>query len=113
MNDVVTLRHVRVFPGAKADKEQRVKVLEEAAEFHAAAQEHEESLLDKEPLFEVMMVEYADLVQAATNYVVGAGATQSDIMDAFSSCEAKNAARGRYDKPQAQSLIERVNEVCS
>lgn len=86
---------VETFEGAKADKAQALKVIEEAAELFAAWQawEAESDAEAKEPLREAMMDEAADAVQAMANFIVGAGVAR--MADCMTACMERNEARGR------------------
>ena len=83
---------VQTFPNAMADKEQIVKVLEEAAEVHGAWQGLADA--DGEGGLDDLVSECADLVQAVSNLLAGVGI--HDMRQAMSACHERNLERGRF-----------------
>lgn len=89
---------VKPFPDVKADKEQVLKILEEAAEVFSAwedymrikpylnsAPEHEKKILN----------ECADLIQATCNLISALGGEGFEVYK--QACFQRNLDRGRYD----------------
>lgn len=83
---------VQTFPNVVADKEQVVKVLEEAAEVHGAWQR----LIDANGRrgLDDLVSECADLIQATSNLLAGVGVY--DMRQAMSACHERNLERGRF-----------------
>lgn len=82
----VNIGKVATFPGAKPDKAQALKVLEEAAEVFGAWQ-----AFDDYELF----YECADVIQATCNLVAAFGI--SDFAPYMEECRTRNEERGRFD----------------
>lgn len=80
----VNIGEVATFPGAKPDKAQALKVLEEAAEVFGAWQ-----AFDDYELF----YECADVIQATCNLVAAFGV--SDFAPYMEECRMRNEERGR------------------
>lgn len=104
--DEVIIGEVKPFPNCKPDKEQALKVLEEAAEVFGAWQEYEQyhsqhSVWDypkvqtAKILKTKMFNEIADVIQACVNLLSAYGAT--DFAPYVEQCEQRNRDRGRYD----------------
>lgn len=101
---MVEIGSVATFEAVVANKEQAVKVLEEAAELYAAWQEwaaldHNEQgyMEDLQAAVMAMRAECADLIQAACNLMEGIGAR--DLNGAMQACRLRNELRGRvYSK---------------
>ena len=92
---------VPVFEGAEADKAQALKVIEEAAELFAAWQawKKEAHMFGKPQLYDAMVEEAADVVQALANFLAGLGV--EDIRRAMADCMERNEQRGRvYAVPE-------------
>lgn len=83
---------VQTFPNAVADKEQVVKILEEAAEVFGAWQKIIDAN-DRRDLND-LVGECADLIQATSNLLAGAGVY--DMRQAMSECHERNLKRGRF-----------------
>ena len=89
------------FIGLKPDKEQAVKVLEEAAELYAAWQLYEQAkkLGDEKRVAAAARHfedEAADVVQAVGNLCDSEGV--NDLRRAQKACTMRNRLRGRYGK---------------
>lgn len=101
---MVEVGNVATFEAVVANKEQALKVLEEAAELYAAWQEwkaldpKEQSYMeDLRSAVMAMRAECADLIQAACNLMEGIGAR--DLEGAMQACRLRNELRGRvYSK---------------
>lgn len=90
----VSIGEVATFPGAKADKAQALKVLEEAAEVFGAWQagyDHDHP----NPSRWQILDECADVIQAACNLVAAYGVT--DFAPYMDMCRRRNEERGRFD----------------
>lgn len=88
----VNIGEVATFPGAKADKAQALKVLEEAAEVFGAWQEADDG--EKSALSRwLVLAECADVIQATCNLLAGMGVT--DFAPHMDMCRARNEERGR------------------
>ncbi len=95
----VKLTNVRSFPGVQPDKEQAVKVLEEAAEVFGAWQElwdAVEGTSEKRvhSARESLFAEIADTITACCNLAAALGA--DDLTPFLARCEERNRGRGRY-----------------
>lgn len=88
----VSIGEVATFPGAKADKAQVLKVLEEAAEVFGAWQEAD-GYDFADFLVELVLAECADVIQATCNLLAGMGVT--DFAPHMDMCRARNEERGR------------------
>lgn len=88
----VNIGEVATFPGAKADKAQALKVLEEAAEVFGAWQEADDYGF-ADFLVEPVLDECADVIQATCNLIAGLGA--SSFVSWMDDCRARNEERGR------------------
>ena len=93
---------VRTFPNVKADKEQVLKILEEAAEVYSAWESWEE--FENPSLkwsyvacskYRDLLSECADVIQATCNLMSALGV--EDATYQMEQCEKRNAKRGRYD----------------
>ena len=90
----VNIGEVAICPGAKADKAQALKVLEEAAEVFGAWQEADDySFADF--LVEPVLDECADVIQATCNLIAALGA--SSFVSWMDDCRERNEKRGRFD----------------
>lgn len=90
----VNIGEVATFPGAKADKAQALKVLEEAAEVFGAWQVYD----DFDPphcLVEPVLDECADVIQATCNLLAALGVI--DFEPYMDECRKRNEERGRFD----------------
>ncbi|WP_281623870.1 hypothetical protein [Senegalimassilia anaerobia] len=88
----VSIGEVATFPGAKADKAQALKVLEEAAEVFGAWQVFD----DYEPpsfFAGAVLDECADVIQATCNLLAALGMT--DFEPYMEDCHKRNEERGR------------------
>ena len=102
------LGNVLPFPGAKPDKPQALKVLEEASETVEAfkkwflADGFRKRNSEKVPAdwadaeFADLMDEIADTIQASCNLAAALGVT--DLTPHLARCEERNRRRGRYDE---------------
>lgn len=90
----VNIGKVATFPGAKADKAQALKVLEEAAEVFGAWQVYDDSDIYG-LLTDVVLDECADVIQATCNLVAALGVT--DFAPNMEECRELNEERGRFD----------------
>lgn len=96
----IKLGTVRAFPNVNPDKEQALKVLEEAAEVVEAFK----NLLcasgdsDYDPRWERedLLDEIADTVTACCNLAASLGV--HDLTPYIARCEERNRRRGRYDR---------------
>ena len=101
------LGNVLPFHGAKPDKAQALKVLEEAAEVFGAWQQHdgasriftdasESSAMAMANLEHDLLDEIADTIKACCNLASALGVT--DLTPYLARCEERNRRRGRYDE---------------
>ena len=90
----VSIGEVATFPGAKADKAQVLKVLEEAAEVFGAWQEADDYGF-ADFLVEPVLDECADVIQATCNLIAALGATS--FVSWMDDCRERNEERGRFD----------------
>ena len=102
------LGNVLPFPGAKPDKPQALKVLEEASETVEAfkkwllADGFQKCNTEKVPAdfadaeFNDLMDEIADTIQASCNLAAALGV--EDLAPYLARCEERNRHRGRYDE---------------
>lgn len=90
----VRVGEVSAFPGAKPDKAQALKVLEEAAEAYAAWQDWDAGEDFKPCYREDLLDEIADVIQAACNLADALDAT--DLAPYVATCRIRNEERGRY-----------------
>lgn len=92
----IKLDSVRAFPDARANKEQALKVLEEAAEVVVAWQVYDSD--DRTHIgynAHVLLDEIADTITACCNLASALGVT--DITPYLARCEERNRKRGRYE----------------
>lgn len=105
----IKLDSVRAFPDARANEEQALKVLKEAAEVFGAWQVRES--YDTETIGEIytpeqcmsiraindgnLLDELADTIQACCNLASALGVT--DLTPYLARCEERNRKRGRYE----------------
>lgn len=104
----VKLGNVLPFPGAKPDKAQALKVLEEASETVEACKKwlladgFQKCNAEKVPAdwadaeFNDLMDEIADTILACCNLSASLGVT--DLTPYLARCEERNRKRGRYDE---------------
>ena len=85
---------VAIFPGAKADKEQVLKVLEEAAEVFGAWQALDTGECTNSKRVDVLD-ECADVIQAVANLIYAMG--ERDFAPYMDDCRERNEKRGRFD----------------
>ena len=90
----VSIGEVATFPGAKADKAQVLKVLEEAAEVFGAWQEADDYGFT-DFLVEPVLDECADVIQATCNLIAALGTTS--FVSWMDDCRERNEERGRFD----------------
>ena len=91
MSKTLHIGDVRLFDEPRADKEQAVKVLEEAAEAFAAWQANEE---EPSPFARYqLLAECADVIQAVANLAGALGV--DDLRPHMAACERRNRKRGR------------------
>lgn len=90
----VKLTSVRTFPGARPDKEQALKVVEESAEVFSAWEGWQ--TVEDEGVREMLLDEIADTIQACCNLAASLGVT--DLTTYLARCEERNRRRGRYDE---------------
>lgn len=89
------------FPDASCDREQAMKILEEAAEVFAEVDKYENTHYDGynsediEYCEDRIVSECCDLITATANLLAGLGKT--DIHGAMVACMVNNWNRGRYD----------------
>lgn len=88
----VSIGEVATFPGAKPDKAQALKVLEEAAEVFGAWQEAD-GYDFADFLVEPVLDKCADVIQATCNLVAALGAT--DLAPYMEECRMRNEERAR------------------
>lgn len=98
----IKLGGVRAFPGAVPDKEQALKVLEEAAEVVEAFKRADpgdvlpvaRQFPDCNKRILPLVDEIADTIQASCNLAAALGVT--DLTPYLARCEERNRERGRY-----------------
>lgn len=90
----VRVGEVAPFPGAKPDKAQALKLLEEAAEVFGAWQDWDRGTDFKPKSRIAVLDEIADVVQAACNLAAAFGVT--DFAPYMQDCRIRNEERGRY-----------------
>lgn len=90
----VSIGEVATFPGAKADKAQALKVLEEAAEVFGAWQQFDDGESPSLSRWRVL-AECADVIQATCNLLSGMGV--ADFTPYVAMCRTRNEERGRFD----------------
>lgn len=90
---MVEVGNVETFDGARPDKAQAVKVLEEAAEVFAAWQRYDAATDLKGACRLLMEGECADLIQATCNLLAASGV--DSLSGALEVCKVMNIARGR------------------
>ena len=90
----VSIGEVATFPGAKADKAQALKVLEEAAEVFGAWQRFDDGESPSLSRWRVL-AECADVIQATCNLLSGMGV--ADFTPYVAMCRTRNEERGRFD----------------
>lgn len=88
----IRIGEVATFPGARADKDQALKVLEEADEVFGAWQQFDDG---ESPALSrwLVLAECADVIQATCNLLAGMGVT--DFAPHMDMCRARNEERGR------------------
>ena len=89
----VSIGEVATFPGAKADKAQALKVLEEAAEVFGAWQAFNADQDGNTSAIFLLLDECADVIQATCNLVAALGVT--DFASYMDMCKRRNEERGR------------------
>lgn len=89
----VNIGTVRAFPGAKPDKAQALKVVEEAAEVFSAWEQW--SSVDDAGVRDMLVAELADCVTACANLAAALGVY--DLARAVKEAEVRNEERGRYE----------------
>ena len=90
--NTIKIGDVRTFPNAAVNKEQALKVLEEAAEVYSAWENLSNDIDDAEYM---LAVECADLITATSNLLYGLGITDAGIF--IEHVRKKNEVRGRYE----------------
>lgn len=101
------LTNVRTFPGARPDKPQALKVLEEASETVEAFKQYDRACTDvihpseaapfmRAGFKDALMDEIADTIQACCNLAAALGVT--DLTPYLARCEERNRERGRYEQ---------------
>lgn len=88
----VNIGTVRTFPGVLPDKEQALKVVEEAAEVFSAWEQW--SSVRDEGIRDMLVGELADCVTACANLAAALGVY--DLARAVKEAELRNEERGRY-----------------
>ena len=88
----VNIGTVRTFPGVLPDKEQALKVVEEAAEVFSAWEQW--SSVRDEGIRDMLVGELADCVTACANLAAALGVY--DLARAVKEAEVRNEERGRY-----------------
>ena len=101
---------VSTFKNPKADKEQAMKIIEEAAEVFGAWQTYNEN----EESFEsgycasALLHECADVIQATCNFLAGLGVT--DFTGYMASCKINNRYRGREYEDTKLTFTKEIKE---
>lgn len=90
----VNIGEVATFPGAKADKEQALKVLEEAAEVFGAWQAFNADQDGNTSAIFSLLDECADVIQAVSNLVAALNVV--DFAPYMDDCRIRNEERGRF-----------------
>ena len=90
----VSIGEVATFPGAKADKAQALKVLEEAAEVFGAWQALDTGECSSSKRVDVLN-ECADVIQSVANLIYAMG--ERDFAPYMNACRERNEKRGRFD----------------
>lgn len=91
----VTIGKVAVFPNVEANKDQALKIVEEAAEVFGAWQtwtDDDGCINDREAIAS----ECADVIQAVANMLYAIGVDDATL--AMEACRKRNEERGRYDR---------------
>lgn len=88
----VNIGEVAIFPGAKADKAQALKVLEEAAEVFGAWQQFDTGECSSSKRVDVLN-ECADVIQSIANLIYAMG--ERDFAPYMDECRKRNEERGR------------------
>ena len=98
----MVIGEVRTFPNVEPDKQQVLKILEEAAEVFSAWENWEgrsKSSLKfsyaSNSLYRNLLNECADVIQATSNLLASLGI--DDFEPLMQACEERNEKRGRYD----------------
>lgn len=91
----VNIGEVATFPGAKADKAQALKVLEEAAEVFGAWQAFNADQDGNTSAIFLLLDECADVIQAVSNLVAALNVV--DFAPYMDDCRERNEKRGRFD----------------
>lgn len=94
----VTWPAVVTFKNVNVDKEQAMKIVEEACEVHSAFERYRiaevtDSFIEMEEARMDMVEEIADVMQACSNML--AALDVSDMRDEMRKCAERNRARGR------------------
>lgn len=95
--NTIKLGEVHTFPNAAVNKEQALKILEEAAEVYSAWENY---AADDESAEYNLACECADLITAVCNMMAALGIEDGSIY--IEHVEAKNKKRGRYIAEQWQ-----------
>ena len=90
----VKIGEVATFPGAKADRAQALKALEEAAEVFGAWQALDAGECSSSKRVDVLN-ECADVIQAVANLIYAMG--ERDFAPYMDDCRERNEKRGRFD----------------
>lgn len=90
----VNIGEVATFPGARADKAQALKVLEEAAEVFGAWQALDTGECSSYKRVDVLN-ECADVIQSVANLIYAMG--ERDFAPYMNACRERNEKRGRFD----------------
>ena len=90
----VKIGEVVTFPGARADKAQALKVLEEAAEVFGAWQALDTGECSSSKRVDVLN-ECADVIQSVANLIYAMG--ERDFAPYMDACRERNEKRGRFD----------------
>ena len=95
---MVRVGKVRTFEDARPDKQQALKVVEEAAEVFGAWQawdsvDYGTSTADEDEAWRHLVGECADVVQAVANLLCALGV--EDFRPQMAACAERNRARGR------------------
>lgn len=93
MSKTLHIGDVGLFDEPRADKEQALKVLEEAAEAFAAWQEYDRCRPDRFTGRVMLLMECADVIQAVANLAGALGV--DDLRPHMAACERRNRERGR------------------
>lgn len=114
----MNIGEVDTFPWVKPNKIQSLKVVEEAAEVHAAWQEwkqieategyYEARSYGSCPQYRALLDECADVIQATCNLLAALGVKEFRYV--MEECRNRNAERGRYEVQEPDQKGEGCSE---